>query len=118
MLEFDLDERVGIVSLKPHGSLRTEDFAALGSVVDRYIDKTGVLQGLLIDAVHFPFWESFEAFKAHMVFIEEHHMKVARVAIVTKNPIYSLLPMIADFFLLSEVEHYNTSDEAMSWLIS
>jgi hypothetical protein len=118
MLEFDLDETVGIVSLKPHGSLRKDDIAALGDVVDRYIDKTGVLQGLLIDTIHFPFWESFDAFKAHMAFIEEHHMKVARVAVVCKSPVYALLPMLADFFLQSEVERYSTSEEAMSWLTS
>jgi hypothetical protein len=118
MLEFKLDETVGIVSLKPHGSLRKDDFSALGREVDRYIEKTGVLQGLLIDVAHFPFWESFEAFKANISFIDDHHMKVTRVAVVSDSPIFFLLPMIADFFLLSEVEHYSTPDEAMSWLIS
>ena len=118
MIEFHLDEFNGIVHLRPNGLLNTADFEALGTVVDRYIAEIGVLPGLLIDAVQFPFWESFEAFRAHMVFIEEHHMKVARVAVVTENPVVSVLPMIADFFLQSEVEHYHTIDAALSWLTS
>jgi hypothetical protein len=119
MLEFQLDEAVGVVHMKPHGKLHREDFIALTDVVDQYIEKTGVLPGLLIDTSSFPFWDSFETFRAHMVFIEDHHMKVARVAVVTDDPLLSVFPKIADFFLQSEVKLYHDSerDQAWQWLL-
>jgi len=117
MLEFQLDETTGIAELKPHGALKSEDFTALGTVVDRYIGLKGVLPGLLINTASFPGWESFEAFRTHMLFIEEHHMKVARVAIVSDSTLLWLLPKIADFFLQSEVRLFHSRNEALGWLM-
>lgn len=118
MLEFDLDEKVGIAILKPHGALMRTDFSALSQTVDHYIEKTGVLPGLLIDASAFPGWDGFDAFRAHVAFIENHHMKVARVAVVSDSAIVSLFPAIADFFLQSEVKLFHNSDTALAWLLA
>ena len=85
--------------------------------IDQFIAKTGVLAGLLIDTTRFPAWESFEAFRAYMEFIEKHHMKVARVAVLTESKLFSFLPMIADFFLQSEVERFEKRQDAEQWLL-
>ena len=117
MLEFQLDETVGIAIFKPLGPLIRDDFSSLTETVDNYINDTGVLPGLLIDATHFPGWKSFNAFRAHLTFIEDHHMKVARVAVVSRSRLFSIFPAIADFFLQSEVKLFRSDDAAMAWLI-
>ena len=116
MLEFHLEESHGIVTMKPHGALESEDFGALGVVVDEYINKTGILHGFIIDAASFPGWHGLDAFKAHMHFIEEHHKKIARVAVVSDSAILSALPSIADFFLQSEVRYFEDITEARKWI--
>jgi hypothetical protein len=118
MVEFNLDESVGIAVLKPLGPLILSDISSLTETVDNYIDHTGVLSGLLIDATHFPGWKSFAAFQAHLTFIEDHHMKVARVAVVSRSRLFSIFPAIADFFLQSEVKLFHDNDKAMEWLLA
>lgn len=118
MLEFDLDESVGVAVLKPLGPLIRDDFSSLTEIVDNYIDHTGVLPGLLIDATHFPGWKSFAALRAHLVFIEDHHMKVARVAVVSRSRLFAIFPAVADFFLQSEVKLFHDNDKAMAWLLA
>jgi hypothetical protein len=56
MLQFDLNEPDGIVTLAPEGPLTAGDFDALGAVVDPYIERTGGLRGLVISADPFPGW--------------------------------------------------------------
>lgn len=116
MLEFHLDEALGIMRIKPHGALSREDFAALGDSIERYTAKTGVLGGILVDGARFPSWESFEAFRAHLGFIETHHMRVTRVAIVTDSTFVAMLPTIADIFVQSEMGIFHTEAEALRWL--
>lgn len=118
MLEFDLDETVGIAVLKPLGPLVRDDFSSLTQTVDYYINRTGLLPGLLIDAGSFPGWKSFDGFRAHVAFIENHHMKIARVAVVSNSAILSMFPAIGDFFLQSEVRLFHDRDKAMAWLLS
>ena len=117
MLEFRLDETIGIAVLKPLGPLIRDDFSSLTETVDNYINAKGVLPGLLIDATHFPGWKSFTAFRAHLTFIEDHHMKVARVAVVSRSRLFSIFPAIADFFLQSEVKLFQNDESAMAWLL-
>jgi hypothetical protein len=116
MLEFHLDEAVGIAYLKPKGAFSRADISEISQAVDTFIDKTGVLTGLLLDTTRFPAWESFDAFRAHMRFIEKHHNKVARVAVVTDSTLFSFVPLIADFFLQSEVERFDKREDAEAWL--
>ncbi|MDX1295054.1 MAG: STAS/SEC14 domain-containing protein [Sulfurimonadaceae bacterium] len=117
MLEFELNEKDGIVHVRPSGMLEREDMLIVTKVVDDYIDKTGVLPGLLIDISTCAGWHDMGAFTTHMNFIEKHHMKVARVAIVSDSKLLTFVPKIADFFLQSEVKQYSRFDDAVQWLL-
>ncbi|MDX1294903.1 MAG: STAS/SEC14 domain-containing protein [Sulfurimonadaceae bacterium] len=118
MVEFYLNESSGIVFVKPSGLLQSEDIDAITKSVDDYIEKTGILSGLLIELPQCRGWSDLQAFKSHMGFIEKHHMKVARVAIVGDNLLLSIIPKIADLFLLSDVKHHSQIEDAMNWLVN
>ncbi len=118
MVEYYLNESSGIVFVKPSGLLNCEDIEALTKSVDDYIEKAGILSGLLIEVPQCRGWSDLKAFMSHMNFIEKHHMKVARVAIVGDSLLMSIIPKIADLFLLSDVKHHSRLDEAMQWLVN
>lgn len=116
VLEFHLNEKQGIVTVRPHGAMGSDDFGVLSEAVDCYLDRTGMLKGLIIDISSFPRWKSIDAFTAHLHFIQQHHKKVARVAVISHSAILSLFPLIADYFLLSEVKDFEDFDKAESWI--
>jgi hypothetical protein len=117
MLLFELNEMDGIAHVRPCGVLESGDFGTVTEIVDDYIERIGVLPGLLIDISECGGWQNFTAFRTHMHFIEKHHMKVARVAIVSNSKVLALFPKVADFFLQSEVKQYRSFDEAVEWLL-
>ncbi len=117
-LSFDLIEGKGVLVLHPKGELEAADFERVSAEIDPYIEKAGGLNGLMIDAEHFPGWDDFAAFSSHMRFVREHHSKIRRVAIVTADRIVSALPRIASRFLDAEVRAFpmGERDEALLWV--
>ncbi len=117
-LSFELIEDKGVLVLQPKGELEAADFERLGAKVDPYIEKAGELNGLMIDAEHFPGWDDFTAFSSHIRFVREHHSKIRRVAIVTADRLVSALPRIASRFVDAEVRAFamGERDEALLWV--
>ena len=117
-LSFDLIEGKGILVLHPKGELEAADFERVSAEIDPYIEKAGGLNGLMIDAEHFPGWDDFAAFSSHMRFVREHHSKIRRVAIVTADRIVSALPRMASRFVDAEVRALamGERDEALLWV--
>ena len=117
-LSFDLIEGKGVLVLHPKGELEAADFERVSAEIDPYIEKAGGLNGLLIDAEHFPGWDDFAAFSSHMRFVREHHSKIRRVAIVTADRIVSALPRMASRFVDAEVRAFamGERDEALLWV--
>lgn len=118
MLEFHLDDVHGFATVKPHGGLEAEDFEALGSVIDQYIDSRGILQGLIIDVDSFRGWDDFAALKAHVSFVRTHHNKIARVALVGGSTVINVLPAVAEFFVQAEIRYFDTQEDALKWIVS
>ena len=54
MIHHELLRERGVLTLKPEGALRAEDFVALAGTVDPYIEQHGELNGLMIEAGSFP----------------------------------------------------------------
>ena len=108
----------GILVVTPRGPFTAKDFEELASQVDPYIEASGNLRGLLIEAHSFPGWEDFAGFLSHFRFARDHHRHIAKVAVVSDSALLSVAPKVADHFVSAEVRHFREgeSDAAMSWL--
>lgn len=118
MLQIDLLEAEGIVTLTPHGPLEKADFERLSGIVDPYINAKGSLKGLMVDAASFPGWEGIGALMSHLQFVMGHHSKVERVAIVSDSEILKLAPHVAKHFVAAEIKQFpaNEKARALAWL--
>ncbi|MCD6293465.1 MAG: hypothetical protein J7M20_00760 [Deltaproteobacteria bacterium] len=53
MLTVQFDEGKGIVILEPDGALTEEDFKSAAKKIDPYLERSGKLNGILIQAASF-----------------------------------------------------------------
>lgn len=120
MIEYDLDKEHSILQLQPESSLTQDDFVKLAQVVDPYIELSGGLAGLIIEARAFPGWDSFGAMITHFRFVRDHHKHVARVAVVTDAPMGDIAERLASHFVSAEVRHFPAGqiEAARQWIIS
>jgi hypothetical protein len=118
MMQHELNEDDGILLVAPQGPLEAEDFQAVAAEVDPYIERTGGLRGLLVEAVAFPGWDGFSGLTAHLRFVRDHHRSIRRVAVVSDSPVLSYLPQLAEHFVAAEVRHFPRTEwnGALDWL--
>jgi hypothetical protein len=118
-LDFSFDQASSILYLRPHAALSVEDFATLAEVVDPYIEATGSLRGIVIEAASFPGWESFKAMFAHFRFVRDHHRRVKKVAVVTNSAFGEIAEKLASHFVAAEIRHFPSSELAMAkdWVL-
>ncbi|RTZ47612.1 STAS/SEC14 domain-containing protein [Candidimonas sp. SYP-B2681] len=118
MLSFSIMQAEGILLLRPTAPLSKEDFGGLSADVDVYLSKHAKLHGVMIHAKHFPGWENFGAFTAHMHFVRAHHRQVERIAVVTDSPLADLAELLAKHFTSAEIRHFPFTDDAraLAWL--
>ncbi len=72
MIEHNLDTAHSILYVRPKSALEQGDFVQLAKTVDPFIEETGNLAGLIIEAPAFPGWESLGAMAAHFRFVRDH----------------------------------------------
>jgi hypothetical protein len=108
----------GILVLEPDAPLQVADFEGLAREIDPYIAEHGKLSGLMIRAKAFPGWANLDAFLAHMRFIESHHQKIHRLAVVTNSSLLTEVPKIAAHLVRAEVKQFPESayEDALLWL--
>lgn len=118
MLHHQLLRDQGILILAPTEALDKESFAAVAAEVDPFIEEAGPLNGILIEAQHFPYWADAAGMMAHLRFVREHHRKVRRVAMVSDDPVLSIVPKLADHFVAAEIRHFAFAErpDAVEWL--
>lgn len=118
MLEIKLDEKRGIAILHPGDKLREADFEYAKSLVDEYLEKEGMINGVIINVRDFPGWESFNAMLTHFRFIRDYHKTIPKVAVVTDSPIGRLGETLADHFVAAEIKHFPFDDlkDAEQWI--
>ena len=118
MLDYMLDETNSVLHVRPTGPLQENDFEALSQAVDPFIDRTGGLNGLLIEVVHFPGWTNVAAAIRHFRFVRDHHRKIKKVAIVTDLLLGEAAEHIASNFVAAIIKHfpYDHLDEAKTWV--
>ena len=115
MLKHELRQIDGILVLHPEGPLEATDFATVARDVDVYLERHGMLRGVLIRAKSFPGWKNFGALLAHLKFLKAHLQRIEKVAIVADGPIATLMPNIANHFVRAQVQHFDLAHEDAAW---
>ena len=89
----------------------------MARTVDPFIEKTGKLNGLVIEAQDFPGWESLGAMIEHFKFIRNHHVRIERVALVTDSRLGDVVERIGSHFVAAEIRHFPAEqrEEADEW---
>jgi hypothetical protein len=105
-----LPER-GVLVVEPHGRLRAEDFDALDTAADTWIEAAdGALRGVVVHARQFPGWENLGSLLRHVRFVREHHRKIRRVALAVDGAIAQIAPALVDHFVQAELKQFGADD--------
>ncbi|MFY9767460.1 MAG: STAS/SEC14 domain-containing protein [Mycobacterium sp.] len=120
MIEYNLDTAHSILLVHPKSALDKNDFAELTKAVDPQIEATGDLAGLIIDAPSFPGWDSFGTMVTHLRFVQDHHKRVKKVALVTDSHIGDVAERLASHFVAAKVRHFpgEQLEQARRWIIN
>jgi hypothetical protein len=118
MVAFELLRTEGILILRPQGRLEAADFEKLAQEIDPYIEASGKLHGLMIDAESFPGWKDFAALVAHLRFVRDHHRRIEKVAVVSDSTFLSIAPNIASHFVQADLRYFphDERETALAWL--
>jgi 6-phosphogluconolactonase len=118
VIKYEILPDNGVVVVTPISPLEKADFEKLAKAVDPLIESQGQLNGLMILAKDFPGWKDFGAMVSHLKFVRNHHEHIQKVAAVTDSGFLSILPLVAEHFLVAEVRHfdYRDKEKALVWL--
>ena len=118
MINHKLMRTEGVLVLTPEAPLEATDFEQLAREIDPYIEANGKLHGLMIDADSFPGWKDFAGLVAHLRFIQSHHQKIQKLAVVSDSSFLSFAPQFASHFVQAEVRHFPHAqrEDALHWL--
>ncbi len=119
MIDYQLDKANSILRVRPESSLDKSDFAELAKVVDPEIEAGGALAGLIIDAPHFPGWDSFGALVTHIRFVRDHHKHVKKIAVVTDSHLGDFAERLASHFIAADIRPFPAGqiEQARHWII-
>lgn len=120
MIEITLDTANAILYVQPKSALEEDDFVQLAKVVDPYIEKSGNLAALIIDARAFPGWDSLGAMAAHFRFVRDHHKRIRKVGLVTDSALGDVAERLASHFVAAEIRHFPAGklEAAKMWVMS
>ena len=119
MIEHSLDTSSGILLVRPKAALQKEDFVQLAKTVDPFIEKSGGLAGLIIEATGFPGWDSLGAMAAHFRFVRDHHRHIRKIGVVTDSAIGNVAERLASHFVAADIRHFAAKDleAAKQWVM-
>ncbi|HTN94752.1 MAG TPA: STAS/SEC14 domain-containing protein [Gallionella sp.] len=119
MIEHTLDTEHSILYLRPKSALAEEDFVQLAKTVDPYIEQSGDLAGLIIEAPRFPGWDSLGAMAAHIRFVRDHHKRIRKIGLVTDSAMGNVAQSLASHFVSAEIRHFSSGEleAAKQWVM-
>ena len=119
MIEHTLDTVNSILYLRPKSALEQGDFEQLAKTVDPYIEKSGDLAGLIIEAPKFPGWENLGAMAAHIRFVRDHHKRIRKIGLVTDSAMGKVAQSLASHFVSAEIRHFSSGEleAAKQWVM-
>ena len=91
----------------------------LAKTVDPYIEKSGSLAGLIIEAPKFPGWDSLGAMAAHIRFVRDHHKRIRKIGLVTDSALGNVAERLASHFVSAEIRHFSAGEleAAKQWVM-
>jgi SpoIIAA-like len=119
MIDYELDKANRILRVRPVSSLDKNDFAELAKAVDPEIETSGDLAGLIIDAPHFPGWDSFGSVVTHIRFVHDHHEHVKKIAVVTDSHLGDFAERLVSHFVSAEIRQFPAGqiEQAQHWIV-
>jgi hypothetical protein len=119
MIDYELDKANRILRVRPESSLDKNDFAELAKAVDPEIETSGDLAGLIIDAPHFPGWDSFGSVVTHIRFVHDHHEHVKKIAVVTDSHLGDFAERLVSHFVSAEIRQFPAGqiEQAQHWFV-
>jgi len=120
MIEYTLDTANSILHVRPKAALEQSDFEQLAKTADPYIEETGGLVGLIIDAPGFPGWESLGAIVAHFRFVRDHQKHIRKIALVTDSAVGNIAEHLASYFVSAEIQQFpaGKTEAATQWILN
>ena len=120
MIEHALDTAHSILYVRPKSSLEKSDFVELAKAVDPYIEKSGDLAGIIIEAPKFPGWDSLDAMAAHFRFVRDHHKHIKKVGLVTDSALGNVAEHLASHFVSAKIRHFPVGEleAAKQWIMN
>lgn len=106
MIDFELDTASKILRLRPESSLEKDDFVELAKAVDSELETHGDLAGIILEAPHFPGWNSFGAAVTHLRFVRDHHPHVKKIAVVTDSHLGDLAEHLVSHFVSAQIRQF------------
>jgi hypothetical protein len=118
MIDYTLDTSRSILIVRPKGAFEEGDFDRLAQAVDPFIEKTGCLAGIIVDAPAFPGWKTFGALANHSRFVREHGRHIKKVALVTDSTLGNVAEHLASDFASAEIRPFGASEfaSAREWI--
>jgi hypothetical protein len=120
MIEHAIDTAHSILYVRPKSALTQGDFVQLAKTVDPYIEETGDLAGLIIEAPTFPGWESLGAMIGHFRFVRDHHQHIKKIGLVTDSALGNVAQYLASHFVSAEIRHFSAREleAAKHWIMN
>jgi len=119
MIEHTLDTAHAILHLRVKAPLERSDFEQLAAEVDPYIEKSGDLAGLIIEAPTFPpRWKTFGALTSQLRFVRDHHKHIKKIALVTDSRVGDVAADLVSHLVSPEIKRFPTAnlDAASQWI--
>lgn len=118
MIEQQWDADRSVLTVRPLSPLSTADFDLLATSVDAAIERRGDLHGLIIDAPHFPGWNSFGAVVKHIHFVRDHHKHISKIAVITDSPVGSFAPQLVSHVVAPQIRRFRVGQikQAAEWV--
>ena len=118
MIEHTLDTANSILYVRPKGTFEKGDFMQLAKSVDPFIEETGRLNGVIIEAPRFPGWEGLGAMAEHFRFVRDHQKHIRRIALVTDSALGDVAEHLASHFVSAEIKHFPAGEieAARKWV--
>jgi hypothetical protein len=82
-----------------------------------WVQASGELHALVIQAREFPGWDSFTGLLKHLHFARGHHLELERIALATDTRLATWAPDLDRHFAQAEIKHfaYDELPRAITW---
>lgn len=117
MIDITINEREDVVIVSPGDALTVEDFKELANRLDDYINTHDRVPNLVLRTEKPPLWKNFDALRAHLKLVRDHHRIIKKVAVVSDSTIIGLLRPIVDHFTGAKIRRFpaRAFDDAVNW---